>query len=38
MVGGRQVLLSIAVLSGLVVENVCGGEHPPNNSLRRPPG
>jgi hypothetical protein len=34
MVGGRKVLLSIAVLSGLGFDNVLGGSHPPRERER----
>jgi hypothetical protein len=34
MVGGRKVLLSIAVLSGLGFDSVLGGSHPPRERER----
>jgi hypothetical protein len=35
MVGGRKVLLSIAVLSGLGFDNVLGGSHPRERGRER---
>ena len=33
MVGGRKVLLSIAVLTGLGFDGVLGGQHPPEKKI-----
>jgi hypothetical protein len=34
MVGGRKVLLSIAVLTGLGFDSVLGGQHPPGKKIQ----